>query len=381
MTKEALTYKNVGVDYDLMDPFKRMCQLEAVKTAKNLGRFGLREVAFSRGESAYLIEFPDHYLAHVEEGLGTKNLVADEMRKLKLVVKEVYKLTGKTYYDRISQCAVAMIVNDMITLGALPVFLAMHLAVADGDWFVDKQRCCDLVVGWKEACDLAGASWGGGETATLKGIIVPGASGISGSAVGIIQPKDQLIDPTFIRSDDRIVLLESSGVHANGLTLAREIAERHPMGYGAQLSDGSLYGEALLAPTIIYVKAIEALQYYGIPIHYAVNITGHGWRKLMRASEPFVYIVEKVPDLQPVFVFMQERGYLSDREVYGNLNMGAGFALYLSEEDVESAVGIIQNECGIRAWNAGRIEKRGQQKKVVIEPKNLVFPGKSLKVR
>jgi phosphoribosylformylglycinamidine cyclo-ligase len=129
------------------------------------------------------------------------------------------------------------------------------------------------------------------------------------------------------------------------------------------------------------VKAIETLQHHNVSIHYAVNITGHGWRKLMRAPQPFIYVVEKIPEPQPVFIFMQEQGLLSDKEAYGNLNMGAGFALYLSEKDVESALGIIQDKCGIRAWKAGYIEKRGQQKKVIIEPKNIIFPGKLLKVR
>lgn len=101
----------------------------------------------------------------------------------------------------------------------------------------------------------------------------------------------------------------------------------------------------------------------------------------MRAPQPFIYVVEKIPEPQPVFIFMQEQGLLSDKEAYGNLNMGAGFALYLSEKDVESALGIIQDKCGIRAWKAGYIEKRGQQKKVIIEPKNIIFPGKLLKVR
>ncbi len=371
MAKKGLTYKDTGVDYGVMDPFKRMCQLEAVKTAKNLERFGLREMAFSRGESAYLIEFPDFFLAHVEEGLGTKNLVADETRKL----------TGKTYYDHVAQCAVAMIVNDMITLGALPVSIAMHLAAADSGWFADEQRCRDLIAGWKKACDLAGACWGGGETPTLKGIIMPGTVEINGSGIGLIRPKGRLIDPAFIRDGDRIVFLESSGIHANGLTLAREIAERHPLGYGAKLSDDSLYGEALLVPPSIYVNVIDALQRHDIMIHYAVNITGHGWRKLMRASEPFVYVIEKIPDPQPVFVFMQEHGRLSDKEACGNLNMGAGFALYLPEKDLGLAIDLIRWGCGIKAWDAGYIEKRGRQKKVVIGPKNLVFPGRSLAVR
>jgi phosphoribosylformylglycinamidine cyclo-ligase len=143
-----MTYASTGVNYDTMDPFKRMAQLAAQETAGNIARLNggeFREFKPSRGESAYLIENAESYLAHVEEGLGTKNLVADAM----------YTLTSKSYYDHIAQCTVAMIVNDLVTLGALPLSVAMHLAVGVSDWFNDENRTRDLVNGWKKACDLA----------------------------------------------------------------------------------------------------------------------------------------------------------------------------------------------------------------------------------
>ena len=99
-----ITYTDSGVDYEIMDLFKRMAQKAARETGKDLSRFGFSEVSMSRGESAYLIETLDYYPAQTEEGLGTKNLVADEM----------YSLTGKSYYNQIAQDAVAMIVNDLI---------------------------------------------------------------------------------------------------------------------------------------------------------------------------------------------------------------------------------------------------------------------------
>src|ERR1700733_3583553 len=111
---EPMTYAGTGVDYDAMDPFKRMAQLAGRRTAGNIARLNggeFREFETSRGESAYLIEAAKSYFAHVEEGLGTKNLVADVM----------YRETGKSYYDQIAQDAVAMIVNDMVTVGALPL--------------------------------------------------------------------------------------------------------------------------------------------------------------------------------------------------------------------------------------------------------------------
>src|SRR5688572_4015983 len=151
----GLNYEQAGVDYDRLDAFKRACQRAAATTTGAL--------AAIRGESAYLIETPDEYLAHVEEGLGTKNLIADAMQKL----------TGRSFYRNVGIDTVATIVNDLITTGALPVSVAMHAAVGDGEWFADARRAEDLAAGFAEACNASGAVWGGGETPALKGIVNP----------------------------------------------------------------------------------------------------------------------------------------------------------------------------------------------------------------
>lgn len=361
----GMTYKGSGVDYDAMDPFKRLAQLAGRETAANITRLAdgeFQEFESSRGESVYLIEAAKSYFAHVEEGLGTKNLVADAM----------YPLSGKSYYDHVAQDTVAMIVNDMITLGALPLSVAMHLAVGDSDWFADEGRSQDLVEGWKKACHLARCIWGGGETPTLKDVVLPETIVLSGSAIGIVKPKERLISATNIQHGDAIVLVGSSGIHANGLTLARRIAEQLTDGYLTRLDDGRRYGEALLDPTHIYVAVVEDCLDRGVAIHYAVNVTGHGWRKLMRAVKPFVYVVERVPEPHPVFNFIQERGRVTDEEMYGNYNMGAGFALFVPAEDVVSTKAVAK-QLGFEALEAGYIEKRGEEKKVIIEPKGLVY--------
>lgn len=371
MNDGKMTYAGVGVDYDAMDPFKRMAQIAGRETAENIRRLNggeFQEVEMSRGESAYLIEAMKSYFAHVEEGLGTKNLVADAM----------YQLTGKTYYDQIAQCTVAMIVNDMITLGALPLSVAMHLAVGTSDWFNDQQRCQDLVDGWKKACNLARCVWGGGETPTLKGVVVPEAVVLSGSAMGLVKPKERLIMADKIQHGDAIIILESSGIHANGLTLARKIADKLPDGYLTRLSDGRTYGETLLDPTHIYVGIIDDCLTNGIDIHYTANITGHGWRKFMRAKQPFVYVIETMPKQLPIFDFLQEHGPVDDEEAYGNFNMGAGFALYVSEADVPAVLEIAKAN-GIGALHAGYIETG--EKKVVIKPMNIEYLGATLGVR
>lgn len=366
---ERMTYASAGVDYGALDPFKRRAQAAGQSTAEPLGRLGVSEVKMSRGESAYLIETPDCYLAHVEEGLGTKNLVADAMYRL---------VPDRSYYDNVAQDTVAMIVNDMATLGATPLAVAMHLGVGSSSWFDDERRAEDLIVGWRRACELARCAWGGGETPTLNGIVEPSTAVLAGSAIGMIRPKERLIRAN-IQDGDAIVILTSSGVHANGLTLARAVAERAPNGYLTPLSDGRPYGESLLDPTHIYVGLVEDCLNRGVDIHYAVNITGHGWRKLMRAPDRFAYVVESVPAVHPVFAFMQTIGNIDDREAYGNFNMGAGFAVYVPEKDVASVL-TTAAAFPFAAMRAGHIEKSGE-KRVVIVPKGVEFLGDTLGVR
>ena len=160
--RAPLTYATTGVNYEAMDPLKRMAQLKARETAKNLETAGYREIEASRGESAYVWEEPTKYGAFVIEGLGTKNKVADAMRKI----------TGRTYHDQIAQDDVAMIVNDLITVGARPLVVDAYFAAGSDTWFNDTQRMEDLTDGFRDACNLAGAVWGGGESPTLKGIIL-----------------------------------------------------------------------------------------------------------------------------------------------------------------------------------------------------------------
>jgi phosphoribosylformylglycinamidine cyclo-ligase len=267
----------------------------------------------------------------------------------------------------------------MITLGALPLSVAMHLAVGESNWFDDEKRCRDLVDGWKNGCNLARCVWGGGETPTLKGVIAPETVVLSGSAMGIIKPKERFITADNIQHGDAIIFIESSGIHANGLTMARKIADNMPDGYLTRLDDGRTYGETLLDPTHLYVPLVEDCLNSGVSIHYAVNITGHGWRKLMRATQPFIYVIEHLPKQLPIFDFLQTHGPVDDMEAYGNFNMGAGFTLYVSEADA-GAVLEVAASYKLGAFRAGYIE-RSNEKKVIIQPKGLEYSGATLGVR
>src|SRR5271168_4222709 len=223
----ALSYESSGVSYGPLDGFKRACQKAALTTTDLLAGHGFAEPATVPGESAYLIEAEDHYLAHVEEGLGTKNLVADA----------VQAQSGRCFYRAIGIDTVATIANDLVTCGALPIAVAMHAAVGSSDWFADENRAQELVAGFAEGCRSAGAVWGGGETPALRGLVEPSAIILAGSAIGRIYPKSLRIVGD-VREGDAIVFLASSGVQTNGLTLCRKIAEALPTRYSTPIEGG-----------------------------------------------------------------------------------------------------------------------------------------------
>ncbi|MEX2045002.1 MAG: AIR synthase-related protein [Opitutus sp.] len=367
----SLSYESSGVRYDQLDAFKRACQQAAQTTAGLLQAHGYAEPAATRGESAYLIEGEDHFLAHVEEGLGTKNLVADA----------VGVATGRCYYREIAIDTVATIVNDLITCGALPVSIAMHAAVGDSDWFADATRTSALVAGFAEGCRTAGAVWGGGETPTLGGVVKPEAIVLAGSAIGRISPKNLRITGD-VRAGDAIVFLASSGVQTNGLSLCRRIASGLPKGYMTPIGHGDsrTFGEALLAPSVIYVAFVRECQRRGMKLNYVAHVTGHGWRKLMRLEEPFVYEITTPRPASALFEFIMEAGPVERREAYATFNMGVGLAAFVAPQDVAAVLEVARNT-GYDAWLAGRVKKEGSRKAVVVPQFGLTFEGDTLQLR
>jgi phosphoribosylformylglycinamidine cyclo-ligase len=369
-----LSYEAAGVNYDVLDSFKRACQKEAAATVPALARHGASEPAGVRGESCYLIETPDSYIAHVEEALGTKVMAADAM----------FKLTGKSFYRNVAVDDVSTIVNDLCASGALPLSVAMYAAVGDDEFFSDKKRSDDLAAGFAEGCRLSGAVWSGGETQTLKGMIAPGTCVLGGSAIGVIKPKTSRI-PNEAAAGDAIVLLSSSGVQTNGLTLCRALAERMPKGYLTPISDGRAYGEALLDPSVIYVNFVRSCQEAGLRLKYCSHMTGHGWRKLMRLSAPLVYRIEALPPVPPVFDAIRSYAGLDQKEMYGTFNMGAGWAAFVAREDAERCASIARS-AGYQALVAGSVALEtgadGKPRKAVeIAPLGITFEGTELNIR
>jgi phosphoribosylformylglycinamidine cyclo-ligase len=364
----TLSYEEAGVNYELIDPLKVAAQRAAAATGVHLAAHGFTEVAASRGESAYVVDVGPFYLASIVECLGSKALVADEM----------FRLTGKSYYGAIAQDTLAMAINDLITVGATPLVVQAYWAAGGSEWFADAQRANALVEGWKRACDLCGVAWGGGETPALAGIVADGRIDLAASCTGIVKPKERLSLGDKLAPGDAIVLLASSGIHANGLSLARKLVERLPQGYLTPVAPGLSYGDALLAPTLLYSPVTEALYQAGITPHYCANITGHGWRKLLRHPAVHSYRIHTVPEVPAVLKFIQQHAQQDDREAYSTLNMGAGFALFVAAGDAQRTVEVA-GSLGVAALVAGQVE--AGPKKLLIEPLGIEFGDDALQLR
>lgn len=361
-------YSQAGVDYTKLDRLKVRAQKSAQQTAQNIRDTEFKEDSSSRGESAYVLEHDTYYLALVQEGLGTKNLIADEVRSY----------SGKTHYDALAQDTVAMITNDLITVGARPLTVMQYLATGDSAWLNDEQRMKDLVRGWKKACDKVGATWGGGETPALKGIIEPTTIDLGGNAVGVIQPKSRLLSGAKIQVDDVMIGFASSGIHANGLSLARKIADELPQKYQTPLANGVTFGEELLKPTYLYSALLQDLFAADIELHYAVNITGHGWRKLMRSQRRLRYHVTFTPPVPKIFSFLQQHAQMSDQEMYATFNMGVGFVIYVAQKDAQEALKIANKH--FKSWQLGVVEE-AKKAGVFISPKKILFQDSDLQIR
>ena len=228
---ERLSYDR-HVDYETADPAKVLAQMEGQATSSNLP-YGYLEVAGTRGESAYVFDMGEFYGALVQEGLGTKSLVA----------REVYDLTGRSHFSAIAHDTVAAVINDLVSVGARPVALNAYWSASSYEWLGDAGLSDGFIKGWRSACDLSRVAWGGGETQSLPGVVVPGALEFAGCAFGVIRDKEDLVQAKALRPKDAIVLIASNGVHANGISLVREIAAHLEAGYLTRLGDGSELGD------------------------------------------------------------------------------------------------------------------------------------------
>lgn len=368
MSDARSAYAASGVDYDALDHAKREAVAAARATSALALARGARVDDASRGESALVLEVGGVRLSFVVEGLGTKSLIGTA----------VEAEGGDGRYDAIAYDAVAAIVNDLICVGALPVVVNAYFATGDAAWYGRGDRLGQLVRGWERACRDAGAVWGGGESPSLPGLVSPDFLELAGSAIGRIPDGAEPILGERLAAGDEIVLVDSSGLHANGATLARTVAARLPAGYATRLPSGASYGAALLEPTVLYAGLVEALVAQQVPVTYLSHVTGHGFRKLMRADKPLTYAIETLPQVPEVLGFLVEQLGLDAREAYGTFNMGAGLAVYSAAGSGGQVVAAAR-ELGLRAHVAGQVEAGPRQ--VLLRQLGVTYADDELSLR
>jgi phosphoribosylformylglycinamidine cyclo-ligase len=358
-------YRSAGVDYGVLDAGKRGALTEALSTSGLLGAVGGRAVDESRGEPAFVFEAGGQTLAFVVEGLGTKSVIARQA--------EAY--VGVRAFAGVAYDTVAAIVNDLCCVGAVPLVVNAYFATGSSDWYVREDRHGALLAGWREACIDAGAVWGGGESPSLPGLVAEADIELAGAAVGMVPSgREPLLSEALVGGDE-IVLVESSGLHANGASLARQIAARLPKGYLTPLASGRSFGEALLDRSVLYAGLVRALLESAVDVHYLSHITGHGLLKLMRPRRELGYRVTALPKVPEVLGFMVGEAGMSPAEAYSTFNMGCGFAVYCAAGS-GSEVARIAGSLGLGAIVAGAVEDG--PRRVVLEPVDVVYESRDL---
>ncbi len=339
------TYAEAGVDDDAI-----------LRGLKILGKFVKESfkghtVMQDFGHYANTVKIDDHTcLALSTDGVGSKILVAEMMEK----------------FDTIGIDCVAMNVNDLICIGAMPVGFVDYLAVEHPlkDTILEQ-----IGRGLLEGCRQAGVPILGGETAVLPEMIRgAGSTGVdlAGTAVGIADC-DELIDGRAIQDGDIILGVESNGIHSNGFTLARKVLLSH---YSLENRLGkNQLGEELLRPTRIYVPHFKALKRAGVKIHGIAHITGSGFKKILRLGN-FEFNIEGLPPTQKIFELIQQLGSISDTEMFSTFNMGIGLIVVVDPKDADRArKTLMQHDT---TYELGRV-KASDRGRVVIKQKDVIF--------
>ena len=364
-TDTSASYKAAGVDYDALDAGKRMAMARALATSPLLAGRGGQAQDASRGEPAFVFDFDGRTFAFVVEGLGTKSIVA----------RLLYERHGVNRFADVAYDTVAAILNDLACVGALPLVVNAYFATGASEWYHETDRAMALLEGWQRACVDAGCTWGGGESPSLSGLLAGEDIELAGAAVGAVPRGRAAILGDELRAGDEIVLVASSGLHANGASLARLLADRLPDGYSTALPSGRPLGEALLDPSVMYVPLVQALLESDLGISYLSHITGHGLLKLMRPSRSFTYRVSELPPVPEVLAFLVDKARLEAHAAYSTFNMGSGYAVYCIAGSGSEVVAIAR-KLGLNALVAGSVEDG--PRRVIVEPVGVVYEGTEL---
>ena len=311
------------------------------------------------GHYATVVEIePDvRAMAITTDGVGSKTLIASAMDR----------------YDTIGFDCVAMNVNDILCVGARPYLMVDYLGVHT----LDAGRTDEILRGLGAAAKEARVAIPGGELAQLPEVIgsdgkVPGdetAFDLVGTCVGFMHPKELVLGQD-VQPGDVILGLHASGIHSNGLTLARRVLLREK---GFALDHhvdelGCTVGEELLRPTKIYVEAIDLLWNEGIATRGLVHVTGDGFANLNRLEASVGYRLSALPETPPIFRLIQEVGKIDDVEMFRVFNMGVGMVAIVAPDDAERTTHLLERT-GVGVTELGEVtEKPG----ISIEPVNLV---------
>ncbi|KAK0579068.1 hypothetical protein LWI29_020393 [Acer saccharum] len=297
-SSDGLTYKDAGVDIDAGSELVR----RIAKMAPGIGGFG------------GLFPLGDSYLVAGTDGVGTKLKLAFE--------------TG--IHDTIGIDLVAMSVNDIVTSGAKPLFFLDYFATSR----LDVDLAEKVIKGIVDGCQQSDCALLGGETAEMPDFYAEGEYDLSGFAVGVVK-KDSVIDGKNIVSGDILIGLPSSGVHSNGFSLVRRVLAQSGLSLKDQLPGESItLGEALMAPTVIYVKQVLDIISKG-GVKGIAHITGGGFTDNIPRVFPKglgAVIDNDSWEIPPVFKWMQQAGRIEDGEMMRTFNMGIGMVLVVSQE-------------------------------------------------
>ena len=319
----SAAYAAAGVDitagYEgvrLMKPFVERTKIPGV--VSGIGGFGgLFAPNLSGMEEPVLVSGTD--------GVGTKLRLAQLLDK----------------HDSIGIDCVAMCVNDIICCGAKPLFFLDYIAIGKNE----AEKVASIVSGVAEGCVQSGCALIGGETAEHPGVMAPDDYDIAGFAVGVVD-KPKIIDSSRVREGDALIGLTSSGVHSNGFSLVRKVFDIEHADLKTPMDEleGKSLGEVLLAPTKLYVKALQALLEGGIDLRGASHITGGGFFENVPRMLPKglgARILPNVIPRQPIFDLIQKRGEISDHDMYNTFNMGLGMVLAVPLEQTEKALELL----------------------------------------
>ncbi len=342
-TPDSLSYRDAGVDIDagnsLVERIKPIVQSTfRPGVLSGLGGFGaLFELPLDRYREPVLVSGTD--------GVGTK---------LKLALQ-------LGIHDSIGIDLVAMCANDIVVTGAEPLFFLDYYATGR----LDLEVATDVVKGIARGCELAGAALTGGETAEMPGMYAAGDYDLAGFCVGIVE-KSRIIQPQRVQPGDVLLGLASSGPHSNGYSLIRKVLEVSGAELNQPLGDTSL-GQALLAPTRIYVKSLLALG-AELEIHGLAHITGGGLSENLPRVLPAgtKAVIDAASWERPeVFRWLQAEGNIAEPEMLRTFNCGVGMVVCLAAADAERGAEVLRAQ-GERVWTLGRIEASSGEPAVEI---------------